>query len=180
DLLFRLPVIGWIRGAERSNVEGLLGLVEKKGRVLEIGCGTGAYLDLYGAGSCVYGLDISRKMLDRAREKDRRGCVFLCSSATDLPFNGSVFDLLSAIGLLEYFRDKKKVLDEIGRVLVPGGHALVSYTNKNPLNLLRLLWGVRFYPASDDEMREVFEGCGFEVVETGKSLLQTQALLRKQ
>ena len=48
-----------------------------------------------------------------------------------LPFNDSVFTLVTLNTVAEHFENPSVVLDEIYRVLRPGGHVLIHTTNKN-------------------------------------------------
>lgn len=80
---------------------------------LEIGCGRGHYQDL---SDNYTGVDLSetpKKFITNGR--------FVQASATDLPFEDNSFDLAWTIDTLEHVPDPEKALDEIRRVLRPGG-----------------------------------------------------------
>ena len=84
------------------------------GRVLEVGVGTGRFaLPLRDRGVRVVGLDISEKMLAKAREKDGRD--LLLGSATSIPFRDGAFRSTMAIHLLHLIRDWPVALREIAR-----------------------------------------------------------------
>jgi len=95
-------------------------------KVLDIGCGSGEYLDIVKQCECqYYGIDFSEEMINRAVEKAlsqqlSNTHLFVCE-AEHLPFNENYFDLILGIGLIEYFEDPIELISEIKRVLRPGG-----------------------------------------------------------
>lgn len=50
----------------------------------------------------------------------------VCGSALELPFAAMTFDVVSAYDVVEHFPDEGAILNELGRVLLPGGRLLVS------------------------------------------------------
>jgi hypothetical protein len=47
-----------------------------------------------------------------------------------LPFNNSMFDVVVCSLSIEYLTNPQKIVSEIGRVLVPGGKVLISFSNR--------------------------------------------------
>jgi len=99
--------------------------VDRKARVLELGCGYGRILgELSGRGyRRLTGIDFSVPMLHQARAS---GTVARLSagSATGLPFADGVFDAVLAVALftcIPDLHDQQRAADEIRRVLRPGG-----------------------------------------------------------
>lgn len=91
-----------------------------KGRVLDVGCGTGRNLPLFPAGARVVGVDPSRDNLARARR--RAPLVPLVqASAEALPFRPAVFDTAISGFVFCSVPDPMKGLAEVRRVLAPGG-----------------------------------------------------------
>jgi len=69
------------------------------GRVLEVGIGTGRNLGYYPPGTRVLGIDVSRRMLDRARRRAARNGAELGLERADvqrLPFPDGTFDTVVA------------------------------------------------------------------------------------
>ena len=104
--------------------------------MLDVGCGTGADLELYSRVGCdVYGVDMSPAMLRAARRRlGDRADLCLCSAA-QLPFKDKFFDLvLSTYTLHEIaYEDRSSVILEMMRVVKSDemdNHVLVSYATK--------------------------------------------------
>ena len=92
-------------------------------RVLDLGCGTGlAGAELARPGRLLTGVDLSPRMLDKARE---RGCYSRLVEAEVAGFTGGEapmsYDLVIAADVLIYFGDLARVFEAIGRVLTSGG-----------------------------------------------------------
>ena len=79
----------------------------------------------------IIGLDASRRMLDRAREKVAAGrfeayVSLLQHDASALPFDDSSFDVVTCLEALEFLPRPGQALAEMIRVLRPGGLLLTS------------------------------------------------------
>jgi SAM-dependent methyltransferase len=96
---------------------------------LVVGCGNGnevAYLRRVFASPQVFGLDVERNFtLDARAER----CV-LQADAKRLPFPSDAFDFASAFHSLEHVGDAGQALDEIWRVLRPGGWFYLGVPNR--------------------------------------------------
>jgi ubiquinone/menaquinone biosynthesis C-methylase UbiE len=124
-------------------------LLPPRGELLDIGCGPGVMLrhlaDTRPGDFALTGLDQSHAMVELARRRlaDVAGVELVHGDAGAMPFPDASFDVVLAMGVLEYTH-LPHVLDEISRVTRPGG--LVVVTMLNPLSLYRLVeWGV-FWP----------------------------------
>jgi ubiquinone/menaquinone biosynthesis C-methylase UbiE len=103
------------------------------GRALDDGCGNGRHSEaLAGVADRVVGLDASGGILRQAsaRAADRGFAVDLVrGDAAALPFSGDAFDLAVYVATLHHLRPRSTrvaSLDELARVLAPGGRAVVS------------------------------------------------------
>ncbi len=115
------------------------------GRVLEYGCGSGSLaFDLSPVSRNVVGIDISDLAIGKARaqasERGLTNCHFLLMDAERMGFADDSFDLICGTGILHHL-DLPRTLDEIARVLSPGGRAVfLEPLGHNPLlNLFRRL-----------------------------------------
>ena len=101
-------------------------------KMLEVGCGTGHWcLFFEGLGMEVKGIDISKKMIEKAREKNLNAQL-LEGDAHKLPFEDGEFDFTSAITTLEFAEDPEKMLKEMYRCTRKGGVVLVGALNQEP------------------------------------------------
>lgn len=96
-------------------------------RVLDIGCGTGALLRaLEGRIACGVGVDTSAQMIAQAAARSP-GSVKLRFQTIDgpaLPFATASFDLVTSFLSFRYL-DWDPIMQEIRRVLAPGGHVMI-------------------------------------------------------
>ncbi len=95
-----------------------------RGRVLEVGCGTGQMLPLYPDGVELYGLDPNADALPRARRRAPE-VGLLCASAEQLPFPDARFDTVVSSLVFCSVSDPGRGLAEIRRVLKPQGRLLM-------------------------------------------------------
>lgn len=98
--------------------------------VADIGCGTGIYTgELLAAGARVVGVDISPEMLAIAAAKTAAygdAVSFLPGDAAALPFADGSFDLVTSITAMEFFSKPGECLQEMYRVVKPGGRLIVA------------------------------------------------------
>ena len=112
------------------------------GHVLDLGCGTGDFLPYFAQRNSHYiGVDVSEEMIARAKinHSDLLKTVqarFLVGDCDNLSFKDGSFDIVIAVGLIEYFSDISEVLSEIKRITKRGGVVVISVPNKHCLNTL--------------------------------------------
>jgi SAM-dependent methyltransferase len=130
DQVFARHVVQHYLDKRLRLVQSLIG----NGRVLDVGCGTGALGGhLAGAGFLVYGVDVSPGMLTQAQGRGLRGAYAAFSTA--LPFADGSFDLAITVATLHHLETPLRVaftIAEMGRVVRPGG--FVVLWDHNPLN----------------------------------------------
>ena len=73
------------------------------------------------------GIDLCRKRIDYLKlEGD-----FQVADAQNIPFPDDTFDCVCSMGVLHHVPDTQKALDEIYRVLKPGGRLIVMFYHRN-------------------------------------------------
>ena len=115
-------------------------LAEARGRVLEIGAGTGFNLPHYPAG--IEELVVSEPnpgMLRRARRRaSDRPVTFVQAAAESLPFEDSSFDTVVSTLVLCSVEDVDRALAEIHRILRPGGQLIfIEHVRSNDARTAR-------------------------------------------
>jgi SAM-dependent methyltransferase len=92
-------------------------------RTLDLGCGPGAFADLFNGDDYV-GADLNARYIDHARR--HRPGTFLVSDARRVDLPDARFDQVLIFGLLHHLPDDdvRAVLSEARRLLVPGGRIL--------------------------------------------------------
>jgi SAM-dependent methyltransferase len=105
-------------------------------RILDFGCGTGAWLaDLERFGT-VSAVDADPSAVAFCHERGRRE-VQLVGPGARLPFPDDTFDLVTALDVIEHIDDDVAALAELRRVLRPGGLLLVA------VPAFMFLWGLQ-------------------------------------
>ena len=117
----------WFRGRRKIFFDLLareLGPHAKDLEILEVGCGPGGMMEPLSEHGRAHGPDIS---LDAMRYCQRRGFpnVFT-GSGMALPFAVGCFDVVCLFDAIEHIPDDRKVLEEVHRVLKPGGVVFLS------------------------------------------------------
>jgi SAM-dependent methyltransferase len=119
--------IPWLYDAYMA-VQDRLGMLEwrrwlaggARGRVLEVGCGTGRNLPLYGAVARVVAIDPSRDALRAARRR-APGVPLVAAAAEALPFRAGAFDTVVSGLVFCSVQNPALALAEVRRALAPGG-----------------------------------------------------------
>lgn len=121
-----LQMLRW-RSAE-THARHLLPHLESGLSVLDFGCGPGTLS--VGLARAVepgelHGIDIESSQIDLARAAAKAGghsnASFQVADATDLPFENNTFDVAHCHTVLNHVPDTQAVLNEVKRVLKPGG-----------------------------------------------------------
>jgi ubiquinone/menaquinone biosynthesis C-methylase UbiE len=145
-----------------------------KGRVLEVGVGTGRNLKYYPSGALVTGIDTSKGMLEEARKKaeDMQNITLFLMDAENMEFPDNTFDYVVTTFVLCSIPDPVKALKEMRRILKPSGElvALEHMRSKNPLiaRIEDLINPIMFFFIGDDMTRNTvgnIKKAGFTITE---------------
>ena len=117
-----------------------LAQVQPGERALDLACGTGDIAFAAAAkGARVVGLDLTHRMLQLAAQKSR-AAEFVTGDMTSLPFPSQAFDLVTTGYGLRNVPDLNLAIDEIARVLRPGGRLLSLDFNRPQPALVRAVY----------------------------------------
>jgi SAM-dependent methyltransferase len=121
----------WWFSGRRERALGLARRFGLRGRLLDLGCGTGGNLCSLADFGPVVGLDVD---LGAAREaRGRSGRPVVVGDALSLPFEAGRFDAVTAFDLFEHLAHDREGMREVARVLRPGGALLLTVPSCPPL-----------------------------------------------
>lgn len=102
---------------------------------LDVGCGTGAVLELLHArypSKHLTGLDLTPGMIDVARAKQLDNVSFVVGDAETLPFEPRSFDAVLCSNSFHHYPHPERFFAEVARVLRPGGRLVLrDYTSND-------------------------------------------------
>ena len=136
--------------------------VEENETILEIGFGNGKFFNKLfsrAANVKISGIDYSETMLKEACEKNlasiKNGKLLLQQGNSDhLPFADNSFDKVFCINVIYFWDDPEKHLEEINRVLQPGGKFYATIRSKSSMELMPFTkYGFTKY--TEEEWKEV-------------------------
>lgn len=98
--------------------------------VLDVACGTGELERLllnHNPDQVIVGVDLSEQMLSQARQKlsGYANVSFQQATASQLPFPDQSFDMVVSANAFHYFTEPGAALQEMRRVLKPGGTVVI-------------------------------------------------------
>jgi ubiquinone/menaquinone biosynthesis C-methylase UbiE len=124
------PLYDILQGPMGNVLAGWRGelLGQARGRVLEVGVGTGASLSCYPEGVQLTGIDFSARMIGKARHMTRsglRGVTLAVMDAEEMSFQNDSFDTVVSMCVFCSVPHPDRGLREIRRVCRPGGRLLM-------------------------------------------------------
>ncbi|MGW0883537.1 class I SAM-dependent methyltransferase [Streptomyces sp. NPDC002671] len=129
----------WDIGRPQPEFRALADAGAIRGRVLDVGCGTGEHVLMCAAlGLDATGVDLASRALEAARQKARgRGLTarFLLHDARRLAGLGESFDTVLDCGLFHIFGDEDRAafVDSLRAVLTPGGrYFMLCFSDRQP------------------------------------------------
>lgn len=164
-----LPLINW--GLESVDIGS-------RDKILDIGCGSGNAIRVMLSRSSegrIYGVDHSNLSVSNALKLNRRAVSkgrvkILEASVADLPFKDNSFDLVSAFETIYFWPDLEENLNEVRRVVKPGGKLLVvceifkgEQEKEENLKIVDMLNFNDNYKTRE-ELETLLQGAGFKSV----------------
>lgn len=111
----------------------------KDKNVLEIGIGQAAdAMQIIKRGAHYYGIDLTETSVERCLERFRLFNVpykeVQVANAEKIPYGNDTFDIVYSHGVIHHSPNIEAIVDEIHRVLKPGGRAVIMLYHKNSFN----------------------------------------------
>lgn len=135
-------------------------------KVLDIGIGTGRISKLLiERGAIVYGVDISRKMIEQAKKKLKEKPINfkIADVGRKIPYPDNKFDYVVCIRVLKYIPNWRNTIKEVSRILKKDGififdisnlYSVVSFALKNS----------NYFVFKYNEVKRVLESEGFQII----------------
>lgn len=168
-IMFRVEQSHWWYTGRRKILANFLEeicrrVTDRRPRILDVGCGTGANLLMLSEYGDAEGVDVSEDALAFCRERGLEQVKL--GAAEKLPYHDDTFDLVTALDVVEHLDDDLAGLREMRRVLRPGGRVLLFVPT------FMFLWGLQDDVSNHrrryrlPELRRVLEQAGFEIERT--------------
>jgi len=103
-----------------------------KGKLLELGCGEGFFLEHAEKHYETYGVDISEYAIKRAKTRCKNTKLYV-KDARNLDFKDNQFDIIVSFDMLEHLQEPGSTIRESNRILKPKGLLLTSFPNTQSL-----------------------------------------------
>jgi ubiquinone/menaquinone biosynthesis C-methylase UbiE len=108
-------------------------------KLLEVGCGLGTdLLQFAKGGALVTGVDLTPQSIELVKRRfalEELQVDARVSDAENLPFDDATFDVVYSFGVLHHTPNTQKAIDEVYRVLRPGGKIVIMLYHKNSLHM---------------------------------------------
>ncbi|MDO8516576.1 MAG: methyltransferase domain-containing protein [Nanoarchaeota archaeon] len=174
----------WNEVRTASSPEVIEFLKDKKGNILDFGCGSGRnFIKNKESKRVIYAVDFSEEMLEYAKKKAKKEKInaeFFISDSTKLQFKDNFFDSAICVAMLhciESSEKREKTLKELYRVLKPKAKALVLVWSRNNMRIKNkpkesfIPWTVKgkkyqryTYIYDKDEFEKLLKKVGFKVL----------------
>ena len=171
------PIYELLHGRRKTagQVAGMLRVIEPQGdeRVLDVGGGTGRVAQGFaGRVRDIVVLDPSRGMLAQTGKKHDVRPIRGCSE--QLPFSDGCYNLVLCVDAFHHFSQRERGLDEIVRVLAPGGRVFfqdfdASRVSTRAMVLIEQLLGCRSKCYLTEDLKGAFQNRGLVVAREARA-----------
>lgn len=147
----------------------------KEGQIImDAGCGTGVMIpflkEAVGKRGVIYAVDMSEQMLKKAKAKHKgKNVYFVTSDVYELPFTPNSFDAVLCYSSFPHFKDKKKALKILTKILKPKGQLVIAHSDgREKINRIHKHGGAEIAEdliPSKNKMKEMFAGVHLKIKE---------------
>ena len=153
----------------RKNMPMFVKNFEKKGLILDLGCGSGRNIEKNNSYICCdFSIEMLRKAVEKRDNQNIEAAFVLCK-AEELPFKNTCLDSAMMIAVLHYSKEREKCVEELVRVMKPDSKSLISVW-KRGIGESFVKWNYNgksydryFYGFSEDELNKILTK-SFDVV----------------
>ena len=109
---------------QKAKYELVLAELDQPSLLLDNGCGTGLLFPLLDC--AIVGLDLSSKLLEKAKERTNLGQYLVQGDSEHLPLRDNVFDAQVSVTVIQNLSNPVKFLEESVRVAKQGSTVIIS------------------------------------------------------
>jgi SAM-dependent methyltransferase len=163
---------------QQFTLQASIGLLPKSWTVADLGCGTGDAAEILAPFvRRVIAIDRERAMLDVAKKRLQsfENIDFVCGEITQLPLEKASVDAAMCFLVLHHTPDPAQVFLEIGRIVGPGGQAIVVDMAKHDREGYRQSMGHIHLGFEADQVKQWGHDAGFSEVTITPLRIQTSA-----
>lgn len=174
----------WHAPSEANKLLSQFGLVKNNLVVLDLGVGTGQSIRTFRNKNCkIYVVDISAAMLKITKQKYPEAKTFkydISDELAGLYFKRKSFDIIIAVGVLEFIKDIRRIIKDTYQLLRTNGYFIFTYELllpnhklqrlkvqhnaegyiKNPPNIMKF----RLYRRTKKEINEILKNVGYQII----------------
>jgi len=174
----------WFAPKETNKLLSRFRLVKNNSVVLDLGAGTGQSIKPFLNKNCkIYTVDISNKMLRIIKQKYPKAKTFkhdINNGLSRLCFKNQYFDIIIAVGVLEFIKNIGKIIRETHRLLKNDGYFIFTYElllNNHKFQKLKVQYNTegyienppdiakfKLYRRSKKEMNKLLNRVGYKVI----------------
>ena len=148
----------WIKKKELLTVKSLL---PKKGKIIDIGCGTGRLQEILDKEHNVTGIDSSKEMLRICPYKKKKE-----GDATKLPVKDKEYDVSILLRVLFHYKEIKPFLEECKRVTKKQGYIIFETYAWSPRTYIMIeSLGGKIYSHKEKEIKEILKILDLKYIE---------------
>ncbi len=171
---------GWRNEFLRKAQEGVVSLLEIKNDIhfLDVGCGTGWAIgkaaERFNFSGKFFGVDLSTKMIERAKEnfQSMENFYFIKANAESIPLEDGFFDVIISTNSFHHYLNPGKALNEFYRLLKAGGKIYIldptadSWLIKFLDKIIKMFEPEHVKMYSSKEFKDMFINAGFKYLKS--------------
>lgn len=97
----------------------------ERGKILDIGCGTGVILKLIEDFGVACGMEMSSEAI-RFLQQRNLNLIVQSDANQIIPFRNNIFSVITCLDVLEHLDNDLSLIEEMFRVCKPGGHVVIT------------------------------------------------------
>ncbi len=165
-----------LSAAQAESLEEIMTVLspETGEKILDLGCGAGILTErltrgMTGEERKLVSVDLAEEMVKRVRRDYSRLSSAVCGAAEELPLAARSFDRIICFSVFPHFSSPRSVLEEINRLLVPGGRAVIAHVDSRQ-QLNQFHSNLKGVVSADilpplEELQEIIQAAGLRVLQ---------------